>query len=210
MPAAPALRPRYAASIMQLNLRNTALLVATLFVLDEGDARACSTLDNFPHEIDEAEAAVDDTPPAEIPEVVAGEVNESTDVGCDSCGAQGMHMTLDITPPTDDRTRPEDLGFEIEVVDGEFPFFVPQGPVGLAAGTLIILRSEFDYRAFSATLEVRPVDRAGNVGPGTRVEVRNGVRGCNMSVGSGGGAAWLAIVALQWLARRRRLTASAA
>jgi hypothetical protein len=195
---------------MQLNLRTTILLVAALFVLDEGDARACSVLSNFPHSIDEAEAAVDDTPPGEIPEVVASEVDESTQVGCDDCGGGGMHMTLDVTPPTDDRTRPEDIGYEIEVVDGEFPFFVPVGPVGPAGGTLIMLRSEFDYRVFSATLEVRPVDRAGNVGPGTRVEVRNGVRGCNMSVGSGGGVAWLAIAALQWLARRRRVTAAAA
>ncbi|MCY1060020.1 hypothetical protein [Nannocystis sp. SCPEA4] len=192
--------------MVQLDLRTTLLVAAALLVLDEGDARACTTLDNFPHSIDEAEAAVDDTPPGEIPAVDASEVNESTQVGCDQCGG-GMHMTLDITPPVDDRTPSDEIGYEIEVVDGEFPFFVPDEAVD---GTAIILRSEFDYRVFSATLEVRPVDRAGNVGPGTRVEVRNTLRGCNMSLGSGGGEAWLAILALHWLARRRRLMASAA
>jgi hypothetical protein len=176
------------------------LLSGALFVLGEADARACTIVPNFPYDIDPDEAAVDDTPPAMILAVDAGEVGEGDGPGCSDCGDR-MHVTIDVTPGTDDRTPSDELGYELEVVDGEFPFFVPEEPL---QGTSFVLFSKDDYKVFKATLEVRPVDRAGNVGPGTRVEIRNAVANCNMTVGSGGGFGWLALFALQWFARRRR------
>ncbi|WAS94198.1 hypothetical protein [Nannocystis punicea] len=176
-------------------------MAGSLFVLGDFDAHACSMIDNFPYDIDPAEAAVDDTPPGMIAAVKVGEVGEGGGAGCSDCGGDSMHVSLSVTPGADDSTPSGDIGYELEVVDGEFPFSMPEGPI---EGTFILLFSEHDYRVFTATLEVRPVDRAGNVGPGTRVEIRNAVANCNMTLGSGGGSVWLAILALQWFARRRR------
>lgn len=184
----------------------TILSAAALLLSGENDARACSQPINFPFSIDAEEVAVDDSPPAEIPAIDVGEVEESREIGCSDCG-DGMFLQIEITPPADDRTAPGDIGYEVELVDGEFPFFVADG---LVRGPTLSFFSSERHRVFTATLEIRPVDRAGNVGPASRVVVRNGVAGCNMSLGSCGGAAWLAIAALHLLARRRRLTAPAA
>lgn len=177
------------------------LLAAPLLVLDPRRAHACTLEGNFPLDIDPEEAAVDETPPTAPVDVRATEVEETRDSGCGGCGDFASFMII-VTAGTDDRTPAEQLGYLVEVVDGSMPFEVGDSPrVGPA---LHFYSGDLDAPPFSATLSVSPVDRAGNVGPAATVEVRGGGVGCRMSTGSGVTPGWLAILALQWLSRRRR------
>lgn len=178
------------------------LLAGLPLVLATTDAHACKLPYNDSHSIDEEEVGLDETPPGEIAGVDVGPiVIDRGGDGCGECGS-GTSLELTITPGSDDRTDPGALGHVVELIEGELPFPLPDGPV---RGHTIYFRSNSTRsQRVSAVLEVRAVDRAGNVGPATRVEIDDRASGCRVAPLSGFGAAWLAIFALHLLGRRRR------
>lgn len=152
-------------------------------------ADACSIAGPMPHIVDEAEAAVDTTPPGAVrvenvsigrrdPTYVPSPCTDGS-----SCGG-GSSIGFDVLPTDDDRTPPDQLGYLVEVASGEAPeglFMLgePQRPMELGDGRrrVSLFWSEPDglYRDTVAfTLRVRAVDLAGNLGPELLVPISDG------------------------------------
>lgn len=192
-------------TVSYLEVMRTGLLLAVLpILLAATDARACKYPNNLPHSIDEAEAEIDDTPPGPLVAVDVGPLTRDVEGSCDECSS-GTALELAITPPSDDRTAPGELGYVLELVAGELPFTLPEGPV---RGPTIFFRTN-DARTghVSAVLAIRAVDRAGNVGPETRVEIDDQASGCRLAPLSGLTPVWLTIAVLPLLRRRPRRSA---
>jgi hypothetical protein len=168
----------------------TSVLLGMLLVTS--DAAACSPIPNQLHEIDPAEADVDRTPPsvvATVGPVYRGHGYKQTGAcswSGDSCMDSGS-FSINVKP-TDDRTSPERMGYIVRLVDGN--------PPGLAENQLgIAIRSSYtdgsmlvfywddgatdDQEPIDFTLEVTPIDLAGNEGEPVLVEVHDpGSGGC--------------------------------
>jgi hypothetical protein len=112
---------------------------------------------------------------------------------------------------TDDVSRPEDLAYLLELVEGTLPFELPAEPV----------RAKFDRRAgemsswfvddgeaFDAVVAVKMVDEAGNVSEPVAVHASGGAVGCGCAMPAGrpgNAAAAFAVATLLLLRRARRL-----
>lgn len=179
--------------------RSSVLVLLALLGLAPGRALACSYVENPPFEIDLAEAAVDHEPPGAIPaiEVWFRRGTGAEGLGCfgggsSSCDDLG-EVGLIITPPTDDRTLPGDLGYRVRFLGGNLP-----GDLDLASvegawrsnpggeGNAVYFPwndgAEDLQEPIGFVLEVAAVDKAGNEGPALRVEVAHGgnLGGCSV------------------------------
>lgn len=130
-------------------------------------------------------------------------------LGADCSGLGHFHVRINAS---DDRTPAADLGFDLSVVDGTLPFKFPSQYVQSFQEPSEDFSTWFsdDGSDFAATVEVRVVDRAGNVSDPIDVRVTSEEPGCGCSmVGTerAGAGAWLgALLLLSFV--RRRLTAS--
>lgn len=157
-------------------------------------ADACSAVGLEPHTPDSS--LTDDQPPA-----VVGEVDVSISRGkapdcrlgtCSSSSCDGVgFVTLVFDPPTDDQSSDLDMGYEIEVIEGEAPQgLFPDGAVmALRNSSAFDLTFEWadgatdDQEALDFTIVLRAVDAAGNVGPDSEPIViadPGGKAGCNV------------------------------
>jgi uncharacterized protein (TIGR03382 family) len=163
-----------------MTARGSAFIVvgAALFVLVAGaarDARACSfSFDE--HVIDPDEQAVD-VGIVEVAETARGR----RELEGDSC-ADIARIGLAFTPPVDDRTPREELGYRVDVVSGAAPPSI--GPIGEAvrvraaegAATLELQLIFVDHgeqldESFDFLLGVTAIDKAGNESPSSQVRV---------------------------------------
>jgi len=182
-------------------------------------AEACSLAPLVEHEILEEERAVDTTPP----EAVQGmTVSIKRGVGPTSSGCSQMASScddlgwiqLDPVGATDDRTEPAQLGFIIEKTAGTLPsgMRLPEGPVRAFEGLTLswIDGATDDQEGFNFTLDVMPVDLAGNVGEAFSVRIRNAPEDMACTVGrmnNNSGLVWaLLVVGLVALRRRWSVT----
>jgi hypothetical protein len=175
------------------------LLLAAPLALAAPDAHACKYPFNFEYDLEPT--ATDETPPAAIPDVDVGPLLRDAEVGCSDCGG-GTSLELTITPPSDDHTAPDDIGYVVDLVEGEFPFAIADHPV--EGPTLYFRIAGTSRRPVSAVLGIRPVDRAGNIGPATEVVIDDRPSGCRFAPLSGFAPTWLVILGLRLGARRRR------
>jgi MYXO-CTERM domain-containing protein len=110
---------------------------------------------------------------------------------------------------SDDHTGEDDLGFSLSLVDGRLPFELPDRFVRSSIDSGGDLTSWFtdDGNEFTATIEVRMVDRAGKLSEPVNVRATEDAVGCGCSTagaGRPGAAAWAgALVVLLFLRRRR-------
>lgn len=106
---------------------------------------------------------------------------------------------------SDDRTSNNDLGFSLSVVEGSVPFYMPKTSVqGTGEGELTSWFGD-NGDAFSGTLEVKVVDRAGNESDPVRVRATSDAVGCGCStVGTpASSAGWFGSLVLTAVCLRR-------
>jgi hypothetical protein len=155
-------------------LRIGAALLCAAVLLDTRGAEACSAASNEPHA---ADSTLDDTT---LPDSAALDVSvlvqrakSAQREGCStsetSCDDVGSIQLLLNEPATDDQTSEENMGYQVDVVDGTLPggLSLPATPVRALNGTLFFhwLDDDTDAQeivAFSVTLT--PIDEAGNAG----------------------------------------------
>jgi hypothetical protein len=109
---------------------------------------------------------------------------------------------------SDDRTAEDDLGFSLSLVDGRLPFELPDTFVRSSIESGGDLTSWFvdDGNEFEATIEVKMVDRAGNLSEPIAVRASEDAVGCGCSmIGDGrpGAAGWVVSVLVLSFVRRR-------
>ncbi|MEZ4648825.1 MAG: hypothetical protein R3E97_08575 [Candidatus Eisenbacteria bacterium] len=150
--------------------------------------------------VDPAEAALDSLPPG-VPQIslrsiVRGKSTPESE-RLEACTAwlwQRGSIVLDVSPPTDDRTRDLDLGYVFELVSGEVPngMALPTYPVRSAWDRWLVVYDlgfvapvvlhwmdgdEDPQDPFRCEIRVAAVDRAGNVGEWSEaVVVGDGVK----------------------------------
>jgi uncharacterized protein (TIGR03382 family) len=131
------------------------LLIASFALLSWHSANACSLIGNSQLQIDPQEQAVDRQSPT------AGVVRSAQfqTAGCDVPAV----LIIDLDPGSDDRTKADELGYELQVVSGALPegFSVPPKPLVAADRKLFIYGGAGEPR-YSVSLRVVSVDRAGN------------------------------------------------
>lgn len=136
-------------------------------------------------------------------------VRRAKDPGGDTAACETMGRYTITIDASDDTTAAIDLGFALTVVDGSFPFRVPEGNViGHNHDGKLSDWFEDDGDAFDGTLEVRVVDRAGNLSEPVFVSESGDAVGCSCSAAGAPSTAygwWLPFAASMLLARRRWL-----
>jgi hypothetical protein len=170
-------------------------MLALLFV---HPADACLTAP--PDEFELVPDPLDVTPPTSP---VLGEVEVTRARGarlmvissCDDLGS----VVIPALRPAGDPDRNDDVGYYVDVVDGEAPFDPFTG--GPIAGPRLSFGWIDDRRGepLAFTLSLTPVDRAGNEGEPVTVVVEDRGCGCGVAGGSPLGAA----TAAAWLLTRR-------
>lgn len=118
---------------------------------------------------------------------------------CEGSGAVALELAT-----SDDQTAPAEMAYQVTVVrsDGArlliptTPFYQPFNQPGRALSLLFADHGQ----AIDVSLQVSAVDRSGNVSAPVTVDVADSGAGCSV----GGGAGWLAALALAPLVRRRR------
>ena len=178
--------------------------VALLSSIDTA-AEACDPVSNQPFEVDPADAEGDTTPPGAVTASV--EVIELTDDGvasetdCDDLDHVTLHVeTADYAP--------DEVGYLVTHVEGDLlgaPEGALQAPVGqLHFYPFVAERKEH----FRSLVSIVAVDRAGNEGPPTELDVQADVSsgGCSTSRAAGSGSSLVAVVCalLTWTGVRRR------
>jgi MYXO-CTERM domain-containing protein len=189
-------------------------LVALTVLASARPADACSMIGLAPWTADPDEVAADTTPPSALGvgeiRIWRGHANSACEG--DSCADMGsVFVELAFE---DDRTPPEWMGVRIAVVEGRTPPFL-QGPDGTwftqdAQGLHLAWMdgARDTQEALDFTLELTPIDRAGNAGPSVQVEIHDpGSGGCGTSSGSTM-PSWVVLLALatRLLLRRREAT----
>jgi hypothetical protein len=106
-------------------------------------------------------------------------------LGADCSGLGHFHVRVNAS---DDRTPAADLGFDLSVVDGTLPFKFPSQYVESFQEPTEDFSTWFsdDGSDFAATVEVRVVDRAGNVSDPIDVRVTSGRAGVRVFHGRHG------------------------
>lgn len=192
--------------------RARALAVALAISLASGgDAVAgCLGPDNPAHTLDSDEAGVDTTPPGPIAEAAVAELVYSRKPRPWRCGGNDDiccdvgRLAIKVDDAADDRTPSIMMGYLVELVSGEIPAAFPDTPVQLVDG-LLLHEWENDRDPLRATLSIRAVDLAGNVGPATLLEIDEaGGVGCHIADLEGSVASFMILGLGLCLARRRR------
>ena len=163
----------------------------------EGRAPACYIICCARYQIDPQEQAVDVTPPGAVSVaelvITRGEMGGCESGGtCDDMGRIRLTLTA-----SDDRTV-QGFGYKLRFSSGERPdanLFIPEETVH-SPMTLYWDDGASDFQeSFDFFLEVAAVDRAGNTGPWTLIEIADGGSGCGCRV-RGGGTASLGVFVL--------------
>lgn len=194
-------------------------LVVALLAGEPGAALACS-LGGSLYEGPTREAGEDERPPEAIRDVEVevhrgrepdGCEGERGGIGSDCAGAGAVELSF--APPDDDVDPPEALAYVFELVDGDLPrgFLTraePQlGSVSDGRARLWLHWSDGihdEQEEVDFTIDLRPLDAAGLMGPAVRVHVHDGGRdGCSVVRGSPSAPLWLLVFA-GWLDRMRR------
>lgn len=196
-------------------------LVALVFLSRAADA--CSFPGPIEHEIDPAEQAIDKEPPART-ETVGVSVRRGKGPEGSGCGGQGSSSCDDIgsialipTPPSDDRTPPNELGYRLRFVGGRLPdgLRIPDDARRLSQGEPPALDLRWidgatdDQEPFDFTVTLTAIDKAGNEGPESapiRIHHSGSSSGCRIARGTELGSFALVLFSLTWLGRfiRRR------
>jgi hypothetical protein len=125
------------------------------------------------YEVDPALRATDSVPPSAFTAVTAfayqspGTVCKGNTCTSQSCGDSAA-VELSFAPPTDDQTPSADLGYRIDLLEGEIPQSM-LGQVGrlrpLTSTTLVFDVSFQEVATLDAMIALVAVDRAGNESP---------------------------------------------
>jgi hypothetical protein len=157
------------------------MLLGMLLVLAAFVGPTCSIVGHDAFTLDENEIGVDVIAPA-APEVELSEIRRGRGpegVGCSqqtsSCDDIGI-FSLEVKA-TDDRSADDQLGFVFALHDGELPdgLALPDEPVRPSSGTVVfswIDGASDSQEQIDFELEVRAIDRGGNVGAPTTIAVR--------------------------------------
>lgn len=179
-------------------MRNPVVVLALALVgLAPRPAEACSPFTNAPFEI-EPGLGGDVTPPGAVTaDATFAAALDDAESMCAWAGVVSLRASA-----TDDASA--GLGFQVSVVQGTL-IGAPAGPIthGLV-NELVFYTTTIDV---DVVLDVRAVDRAGNVGPATRVVAAHPVvadGGCAAGGGAGGGGAVALALALGLALRGRR------
>lgn len=181
------------------------LTFAGLMAFSES-ARACSMAGHVEkYSLDDSSS--DTTPPVLSAADVSVRRAKDPDGETAACENIGNYtITVDAS---DDVTDATDLGFALTLVDGSFPFHVPKGNViGHNDDGKLSDWFDDDGNAFDGTLEVRVVDRAGNLSEPVLVSASGDAVGCSCSAAGTPSNAygwWLPFAASMLLVRRRWL-----
>lgn len=182
-----------------------AIVVVVCSLAVSSRAGACSIAPIGEHTTDAAEAKIDITAPDKVGAITTTvERGGSAEQGCssthsDSCAGIGV-IGIHPTPPADDRSSAEHLGYVIHVRAGEAPMAIPAIAIRPFSEGFIALAWDDPGGAapIDFTIVVQAVDRAGNVGPESE-PVRITDAGAVDDVGcraSGGGRS---AVSFEWL-----------
>jgi hypothetical protein len=190
-------------------------------------AQACSVAGLTEHPIDPS--STDDVPPAAVEKVsidiMRGHGPESSgcngshsETSCDDLGIVGLR----VTPPEDDSTPGDQLGFVITLTAGKLPgdVVLPPNAVRGFQGSLPLVwidGASDEQEPIDFTVTLSAVDEAGNVGPPSnpiRIQDPGSSEGCG-TASSGLGSWWpgaivmlLALHAVRRLSRRRARVAT--
>jgi hypothetical protein len=167
--------------------------LALLFV---HPADACTTAP--PDEFELAPDPLDVTPPTPpvLGEIEVTRVARRFVVGSSCAGL--VDVVIPALRPPGDPDSNDDVGYFVDVVDGEGPL----DPIEPLAGPLVSLDWFSERGPLDLTLSLTPVDRAGNEGEPVTVVVEDPGCGCGVAGGSPFGAA----SAVAWLLARRART----
>ena len=156
--------------MMSAHTTGTLLLLATVATLGAPKlASACVLRPMVLHHSD-AELAQFDSEAPSRPVIVAADTTRRSGLSCgqeicveNNCGDLGM-VSIKLAPGQDDLTPPDQMGYRIELVQGDVPESM-RALIGveLAGPAPLLLRPSFDeVPSVSATLQVVAVDDAGN------------------------------------------------
>lgn len=143
------------------------LLAALLWQIDP--ARACSLVAPIEHELDPQEQIDDSSPPGPVDTpwyAITRGTGSSLSCSSTSCDDIGT-LRLEITPPQDDRTGPEDIGYRIEHLEGDMPVgLLPDTDIRADDGVIFLYwddEAEANQEALYFKLSIRAVDLGGNL-----------------------------------------------
>jgi MYXO-CTERM domain-containing protein len=131
---------------------------------------------------------------------------EDPDSGGADCSNMGKYRIR--VDASDDQTARTDLGFALRLVDGTLPFTLPEQKIQSFRQPSEDFSSWFSDNGeeFAGTIEVRIVDRAGNLSEPVNVRATGDAVGCGCSMAGAtrpGAAGWLGAFVLLSLVRRR-------
>jgi hypothetical protein len=185
-----------------------------LLITRPAEVAACSLSPYLEHVLDPAEQQVDTMAPSLSATLLGVERGRGpTRAGCrqgaSSCDDLGT-VRVTVTP-SDDRTPAERMGYEVRLLDGPSApiVHVETTPMRAEGGVLVLYLFEQDAvgEALHATLEITPIDLAGQRGAPVVVDVDDpGAGGGCRLAGAGGGAfgGSALLLAAACLALRRR------
>jgi hypothetical protein len=170
-----------------------ALLGLAAAVLQSDAAQACSRPAPLEFRLDLDAVAVDRSPPAP-PAGVSARVTRTSGTYCDSdglcivssCGSTGS-LQLQFTPPADEATPAQQLGYRVRWLDGSLPasLAAPLERIAVGASPLTIELPFDAIPELDATFELIAIDRAGNESDASE-PFHAAFDGCTHSVGLGG------------------------
>jgi hypothetical protein len=154
-----------------------ALLTFAVTVLASHTTQACEFLFPEGHWLDEVEEEYDHTPPGPVSAITVmikrGFPLGPSAVFISSCGIRGW-LELHLEAPTDNRTPPEQMGYEIAVIAGSAPQgLIPSRAVRARDGTVPLHWLDDGQEPLEFTLSIVSIDLAGQRGPANVVEVRD-------------------------------------
>lgn len=187
------------------------LLVAIGILAVPDTGRACKPATNEPFSV--VDSGTDSVPPGDVTaSVEAVTLAAESGAGAGDCGTTSFVRLL--VSASDDQAASDKLGYQVTLLCGDLPP-VEDVPVKPLEGRLFYAWNSSGETAFHSRLGVSAVDRAGNVGPMTTLDVSAGDAeecststegSCSMSSHARGGL-WSSVVCLLAglaLARRRR------
>ena len=184
----------------------TALVVALLAEHRQVDACSIATPDEFV--VDADQAALDTEPPAIT--AASFEVHRFEESGgCAGNSCEGVVTATITVDAADNRFAADQIGFDIRVVSGDVPLEVPTAVSSFANGdgTVDLVFGWPSDDPESGTLEITPIDLAGNVGQPFTLEISapgEGSKVAGRAGGKRGGAAWLLVGLALVIGFRRR------
>jgi len=184
------------------------VIVATVVTALRADARACSPIPTYEHEVDTSMQATDHTPPT-LPAIPPPEfhyADDSPDIGCGPSCTPSSSIGIPAVA-TDDMTDRYSIGYRLTLESGT----LPQG-VTLPAkdidpnGDVVRVFIGHETTEMDFTLRVVAIDLAGNESAPQTVRVEHHPDSCSIAGArpSRPGLGWIALVALIVTAYRRR------